>query len=118
MLKWMTIADFDVRLNIFSITTSGTGQSVDTISGSATYSNIWAKEVKSNLTDDKEQEEFGQVTGIQKRSWVIRQTDKTITNRMIIQLVGVTENYHIIAVHPYGSDRELVVIETMSRDND
>lgn len=119
MIKISNISDFDIRLNIFTPSLSGSGQRIVT-KGSATYSNVWAKEVKSNLSDDDEAIEYGQVVARYRRSFCIRKRDMSLSTNNIVTVVdeSESEDFHVISVHPYGADRELVVLECMSRDSD
>lgn len=118
MLKTFEISDFDVRINISNLTITGTGQEILTIPGTPTYENVWAKEVKSNLSNDSETLERGFVTGFDNRSFAVRKNNMSISRRSVVQLAGDTEYYHVIGIHAYGSDRNYIVLECRARDND
>lgn len=118
MLKTFDISDFDIRINISNPTITGTGQEIVTYPVTPTYSNIWAKEVKSNLTNDTEKLERGFVTGFDNRSFAIRKNDLNIARNSVINVSGDTEKYHVIGIHAYGSDRNYIVLECTARDND
>lgn len=109
---------FDVTGTIvsFSSTDDGFGFDIDTESN--TYTNVRSKYMNPLKTDTIETYEFDQQVYKIKASWLIRNsTSRTIVpNKMAYVVDG--EYHHITGVRKYKGDRNLLVLDTIRRDND
>jgi hypothetical protein len=82
------------------------------------YSGVRSKYLNPLKTDTLETFEFNQQTAKLKASWLIRnESARTITaNKMIYVVDG--EYHSISGVRKYKGNRNLLVLDTIRRDND
>ena len=110
----LNIADFDQIGTIKSPSyTDANGER--NVVYSDLYTNVYLKEVKPSSSSDEKNEE-GQVVAINKRAFVLRKQDRVLRETYICVIDN--DNYHINSIHRYGNDRQHLVIECESRDND
>lgn len=114
MLKPQNIGSFDQRIDIITPTEDDTsGERLITWdTGSPTYSNVYAKEIKSSGVEQAVED---QVVAKNRRSWVIRKFNYTINEEMAVYYDS--KLYFIIAINSFRADRKHIVLECESRDN-
>lgn len=109
---------FDVTgtIVVFSQTDDGFGYDLGT--ESTLYSNVRSEYLNPLKTDTIETFEFDQQVSKIKASWKIRNSSsRTITaNNMAYVVDG--EYHHITGVRKFKGDRNLLVLDTLRRDND
>lgn len=109
---------FDVTGTIVTFSGTDDNYGFDLGTESTTYSNVRSKYLNPLKTDTIETYEFDQQVAKIKASWLIRNnSSRTITaNKMAYVVDG--EYHHITGVRKYKGDRNLLVLDTIRRDND
>lgn len=109
---------FDVAGTIVSFSQTDDNYGFDVGTESTTYSNVRSKYLNPLKTDTIDTFEFNQEVAKIKASWLIRNSSsRTITaNNMAYVVDG--EYHHITGVRKYKGDRNLLVLDTIRRDND
>lgn len=109
---------FDISGDIRQITLVDDGSGTDEKTNAVLYAGVRSKYLNPLKTDTLETFEFNQQVAKLKASWLIRnETSRTITaNKMIYVVDG--EYHHITGVRKYQGNRNLLVLDTMRRDND
>lgn len=107
---------FDVTGSIYKWTiTDARGEDVRT--GAILYSGVRSKYLNPLKTDTIEVYELDQQVAKKKGSWLIRNSSsRTITADNMAYVVD-SEYHHIIGVRKYKGDRNLLVLDTILRDN-
>lgn len=109
---------FDVTGSIVTFSSTDDTYGYDLETESTTYTNVRSKYLNPLKTDTIETFEFDQQVYKIKASWLIRNsTSRTITPNKMAYVVG-GEYHHITGVRKYKGDRNLLVLDTVRRDND
>jgi len=108
---------FDVSGDIYQITLADDGTGTDVETAEVLYAGVRSKYMNPLKTDTLETFEFNQQTAKLKASWLIRnERSRTITpNKMIYVVDG--EQHSITGVRNFKGNRNLLVLDTMLRDN-
>ena len=109
---------FDVTGDIVEITLVDDGTGTDVETKTTIYSGVRSKYLNPLKTDTLETFEFNQQVAKLKASWLIRnEPSRTITpNKMIYVVDG--EYHSITGVRKFKGNRNLLVLDTIRRDND
>lgn len=109
---------FDVTGNIVTLSSTDDGFGFDVGTVSTTYTNVRSKYLNPLKTDTTDTFEFDQQVAKIRASWLIRNsTSRTITAKNMAYVVD-GEYHHITGVRKYKGDRNLLVLDTIRRDND
>ena len=109
---------FDQTGSIEQNTITDDGRGADLDSWAVLYSGVRSKRMNPLKTDGLETYELDQQVSKLKASWLIRNsTARTITAVNMAYVVG-GEHHMITAVRPFKGSRNLLVLDTIHRDNE
>ena len=110
--------EFDISGDIHQITLVDDGTGTDVETNAVLYAGVRSRYMNAKATDTLETIEFNQQVYKLKASWLIRnEAGRTITPNKMIYVVG-GEYHSITGVRPFRGSRNLLVLDTIRRDND